>query len=148
MTPIEDVVIEHTEDVTDDSILATVGENVETATVEESADEASEAIAKDVLVDVTENNNEETDNAEAAEEPGEIDLDKLELIEPKDGEDFNEDGISDLMTKLLCDGEILTADGKKVFGGYSYLDVQKTNDLDGDSIINGDEIQIKQDSNG
>lgn len=110
VTPIEDVVIEHTEDVVD---------------------------AK-----------EETEKTEESEKSEEIDLDKLELIEPEDGKDFNSDGVSDLMTKLLCDGEILTADGNKVFGSYSYLDVQKTNDLDGDNLLNGDEFVIKTDDNG
>ena len=110
VTPIEDVVIEHTEDVVD---------------------------AK-----------EETEKTEESEKSEETDLDKLELIEPEDGKDFNSDGVSDLMTKLLCDGEILTADGNKVFGSYSYLDVQKTNDLDGDNLLNGDEFVIKTDDNG
>ncbi|MBO6284662.1 MAG: hypothetical protein J6M63_12115, partial [Pseudobutyrivibrio sp.] len=141
VTPIEDVVIEHTEDVTDDSILDTVGVPAEEAAVVEPVETASEAVAQDVLVDAKE----ETEKTEESEE---IDLDKLELIEPEDGKDFNSDGVSDLMTKLLCDGEILTADGNKVFGSYSYLDVQKTNDLDGDNLLNGDEFVIKTDDNG
>lgn len=150
VTPIEDVVIEHTEDVADDSILDTVGVPADEAAVVEPVETASEAVAQDVLVDAKEETEktEESEESEETEESEEIDLDKLELIEPEDGKDFNSDGVSDLMTKLLCDGEILTADGNKVFGGYSYLDVQKTNDLDGDNLLNGDEFVIKTDDNG
>lgn len=69
--------------------------------------------------------------------------DELEIDDPKDGEDYNEDGISDLMTKALCDGDILTADGKKVFGDCSYARAQMSNDFDGDGLLNGEEIKIE-----
>ncbi len=110
-------------------------EKVETSETEELS-EAEESV---------ETQEAETESAEAAEE---IDWDNLELIEPTDDEDFNEDGISDLMTKRLCDGEILTEDGEKVFGDLTYVDVQKTDDLDGDGLLNGDEVEIKTAENG
>ena len=67
---------------------------------------------------------------------------EMELKEPKDDEDFNEDGISDLMTKRLCDGEILTKDGAKAFGSLSYEEVQSKNDLDSDGLLNGSELSV------
>ena len=73
---------------------------------------------------------------------------ELELLDAKEDEDFNSDGINDLYTKMLCDGEILTESGKKVFGDYSYLQVQQTNDLDGDGLKNGEEVVVKTREDG
>lgn len=56
------------------------------------------------------------------------------------GVDSNNDGISDYLTKLMCDGVIRTGTGALVFGSYSYVEVQTNNDIDGDGIKNGDEI--------
>lgn len=88
---------------------------------------------------------EETTRSEEENNQNEIDLDKYELIDPKADEDFNKDGISDLMTKRLCDGDILTEDGKKVFGNATYLEVQSSDDFDSDGLKNGEEIIIKDD---
>ncbi len=127
---------------------------VATAEPTEAADEVVEPIIDETALESGEvvtapvESSEETvvteePTEETVEEKEEINLDEFELIEPEDGKDFNEDGISDLYTKLLCDGEILTADGKKVFGNYSYVDVQSSNDLDGDGLLNGQEVSVK-----
>ena len=68
--------------------------------------------------------------------------DELELIEADENQDFNEDGINDLYTKLLCEGDILTESGEKAFGELTYLQVQQTNDLDGDGLTNGHEAVV------
>lgn len=56
------------------------------------------------------------------------------------GVDSNNDGISDYLTKLMCDGVIRTGTGTLVFGEYTYEQVQANNDIDGDGIRNGDEV--------
>ncbi len=62
--------------------------------------------------------------------------------EKLDGPDSNNDGISDYLTKLMCDGVIRLQSGALVFGPHTYEEVQANNDLDGDGIINGDEAVI------
>ncbi len=123
----------------------------EAAVVEETTD-AKDAEATDALEEKTELESEEEElkkkleeeelKKKLEEEELKKKLEELELKEPKDTEDFNEDGLSDLVTKRLCDGEILTEDGKKVFGDYTYEQVQATDDLDGDGLLNGDEVKI------
>ncbi|QFJ55195.1 hypothetical protein [Pseudobutyrivibrio xylanivorans] len=83
--------------------------------------------------------------AEETSEEGLLEDEELELLEAKDDEDFNEDGLSDLKTKLLCDGTILTRDGKRAFGNLSYEEVQSKDDLDGDGLLNGAEVVIEKD---
>lgn len=56
------------------------------------------------------------------------------------GIDSNADGISDYVTKLMCDGILRTGTGTKVFGNYTFEQIQSNDDIDGDGIINGDEI--------
>lgn len=73
---------------------------------------------------------------------------ELELVDAKEDEDFNSDGISDLYTKMLCDGEILTESGSKVFGDYSYARLQQTNDLDADGLTNGEEVKVETKEDG
>ena len=71
----------------------------------------------------------------------------LETIQPIDpawisSADSNRDGISDHITELMCKGIIRTKTGTKVFGDYSYEEVQANADLDGDGIPNGKEVLI------
>ncbi|SFN67964.1 hypothetical protein SAMN04487831_102397 [Pseudobutyrivibrio sp. UC1225] len=94
-----------------------------------------------------ESSEEETEEEEKTEEELLAD-EELELLEAKEDEDFNGDGISDLHTKMLCEGEILTETGKKVFGDYSYLQVQQSNDLDADGLSNGEEVVIETREDG
>lgn len=68
--------------------------------------------------------------------------------------DSNDDGISDYYTKLLCEGKLRTGTGIKLFdcimnkeankvlSGYTYEQVQANNDLDGDGLKNGEEIEV------
>lgn len=57
--------------------------------------------------------------------------------------DSNNDGISDYFTRLLCDGTLLLGTGKdNPFKGYSYDDVQKNDDFDGDDLKNGEELVV------
>ena len=68
--------------------------------------------------------------------------------------DSNDDGISDYYTKLLCEGKLRTGTGIKLFDcimnkeankvlrGYTYEQVQANNDLDGDGLKNGEEIEV------
>lgn len=68
--------------------------------------------------------------------------------------DSNNDGISDYYTKLLCEGKLRTGTGIKLFdcimnkeankvlSGYTYEQVQENNDLDGDGLKNGEEIEV------
>ena len=103
------------------------------------------AETKDELKQDTVEDSEEKNAQEEQKDQNEIDLDKYELMDARGDKDFNNDGISDLMTKLLCDGEILTKDGKKVFGEASYLDVQKSDDFDSDGLKNGEEVIVEND---
>ena len=73
---------------------------------------------------------------------------ELELLEADENQDFNEDGINDLYTKMLCEGEILTESGEKAFGELSYLQVQQTNDLDCDGLTNGEEAVVRTREDG
>lgn len=72
----------------------------------------------------------------------------LELVDVDENQDFNNDGINDLYTKMLCDGEILTESGAKVFGDKSFATVQATDDLDGDNLLNGAEVTIQTREDG
>ncbi|MBQ3061463.1 MAG: hypothetical protein IJD02_03375 [Lachnospiraceae bacterium] len=58
------------------------------------------------------------------------------------GTDSNNDGITDYITKLMCDGTIRTGTGTTIFGNQSYEEVQANDDLDGDGIKNGEEVVI------
>lgn len=58
------------------------------------------------------------------------------------GIDSNNDGISDYITKLMCDGVIRTGTGVKIFGNYTYEQIQANDDVDGDGIKNGHEITV------
>lgn len=74
--------------------------------------------------------------------------------------DLNNDGISDYYTKLLCEGKLRTGTGIKIIDcivdtisnnvlyGYTYEDVQANDDLDGDGLKNGEEIQVVSNSMG
>lgn len=117
-----------------------------------SSTEAPEEDALENLVeDVTPEDEEvqiEVDEAEKQKEEELLNNEELELLEAKADEDFNGDGISDLHTKMLCEGQILTETGKRVFGDYSYLHVQGSNDLDSDGISNGQEVVIQEREDG
>lgn len=119
----------------------------QTSSTEAPADEALENLVEDV----TPENEEveiEIDEAEKLKEEELLNDEELELLEAKADEDFNGDGISDLHTKMLCEGQILTETGKRVFGDYSYLHIQGSNDLDSDGLINGKEVIIKEREDG
>lgn len=60
-----------------------------------------------------------------------------------DGTDSNNDGISDFITKLLCDGIIRTGTGAKAFGDVSFEDIQENDDYDSDGLKNGEEVNIE-----
>lgn len=75
--------------------------------------------------------------------------------------DSNHDGISDYYTKLLCEGKIRTGTGIPIFDnflskntdntiqvGCTYEKFQKSSDLDGDGLKNGEEIQIVESEYG
>ncbi len=61
--------------------------------------------------------------------------------------DSNNDGISDYHTKLICEGKLRTATGSSPFGGCSFDEVQATDDIDGDGLINGAEVEVKAQGN-
>ena len=58
------------------------------------------------------------------------------------GTDSNNDGLSDFVTKLLCDGTIRTSTGSLVFGDASFEDVQANDDFDNDGKKNGEEYTL------
>lgn len=57
-------------------------------------------------------------------------------------QDSNRDGISDYYTQLLCDGTLRYGNGKPVFAGYTLDEIQANDDIDGDGVKNGDEIEV------
>lgn len=69
-------------------------------------------------------------------------------------DDSNNDGITDYHTKLLCEGKLRLGTGIKILDymvdknsneilkGYSYEEIQSSNDLDNDGLKNGEEIQV------
>lgn len=58
------------------------------------------------------------------------------------GTDSNNDGISDFLTALMCDGTIRTSTGTLVFGSASFDEVQANDDIDGDGKKNGEEFTL------
>lgn len=63
--------------------------------------------------------------------------------------DSNNDGISDYYTRLICEDKLVTQTGTRdLFGGYSYDEIQKNADFDGDGIKNGDELVITETKTG
>ena len=62
--------------------------------------------------------------------------------------DSNNDKLSDYHTRLICDGKILYWTGARVVKCTSYESINKNNDYDGDGIINGEEIEVIEGSNG
>ncbi len=59
------------------------------------------------------------------------------------GTDSNNDGISDYLTKLMCDGAIRAGTGAKIFNGYTYEQVQENDDVDGDGVKNGEKYSFR-----
>lgn len=60
--------------------------------------------------------------------------------------DSNNDGISDYYTKLLCEHTIRLGSGKNnPFKDISYDDIQANDDYDGDGLVNGQELLVKND---
>ena len=58
-------------------------------------------------------------------------------------EDSNHDGISDYLTKLMCEGKILDSKGQHIFGGADFETVQSVQrDFDGDGLSNGEEVEL------
>lgn len=58
-------------------------------------------------------------------------------------EDSNHDGISDYLTKLMCEGKILDSRGQYIFGGVDFDTVQSVEyDFDGDGLSNGEEVEL------
>ncbi len=63
--------------------------------------------------------------------------------------DSNGDGISDYYTQRLCEGAMGSGTGmKNIFGTATYEEVQASADLDGDGLLNGEEIQIVENDQG
>lgn len=61
--------------------------------------------------------------------------------------DYNKDGITDYITRLICGKKLTTSTGRSdFFKGKSYDEVQNSgSDLDGDGLKNGEELEIKAD---
>lgn len=60
--------------------------------------------------------------------------------------DSNGDGISDYFTQKLCDGILTLGSGIPTpLAGISYDNIQANDDYDGDSVKNGDELEIIHD---
>ena len=75
--------------------------------------------------------------------------DQIESITIDRQRDTNDDRISDYYTRLICEGKLGTHSGiQDLFGGASYEEVQDNNDLDGDGILNGDELVIEATDTG
>ena len=151
------------EQVADDAtVSADVEELVNIEVVDDAAGEVIEDTTDDTLEETSEEISEDAeDEAPEVEEPqkseeellaelvAELEADEtLELEEADENEDFNNDGINDLYTKMLCEGEILTEAGAKVFGDKSYATVQSSDDLDGDGLLNGEEVKIMSKEEG
>lgn len=62
----------------------------------------------------------------------------------KDSPDSNSDGISDYITQLICNGTIRTGTGALIFDDYTYEQIQANADIDGDGLLNGEEVIINQ----
>lgn len=60
--------------------------------------------------------------------------------------DSNSDGLSDYVTKLICDDKLVTKLGYNVFRQHKFEDVQSSKDIDNDNIINGKEFTIVNDN--
>ncbi len=56
--------------------------------------------------------------------------------------DSNNDGIPDYYTRLLCDSDSYVNGAKNPFYSYSYEEIQKNADYDGDGLKNGEEFII------
>jgi hypothetical protein len=59
------------------------------------------------------------------------------------GADSNNDGITDFITRLCCDGVLRTGTGACIFRGHTYDEVQSSDDIDGDGVKNGDEYSLR-----
>lgn len=70
--------------------------------------------------------------------------DNLIVVDLNDKTDSNNDGISDAYTKAIVGGAITTYTGINPFEGYSYNQIQNSDDFDGDGIKNGAEISVKE----
>ena len=69
---------------------------------------------------------------------------EIEAVTIDDLLDNNDDGISDYLTKMMCEGKLRTDSGALVFGKKSYDEIINGGaDYDGDTIKNGDEISIE-----
>lgn len=60
--------------------------------------------------------------------------------------DSNSDGLSDYVTKLICDDKLVTKLGYNVFRQHKFEDVQSSKDIDNDNILNGKEFTIINDN--
>ena len=88
------------------------------------------------------------ENPENSDELIEI-YDEIESITIDRHLDSNNDGISDYYTKLICDGKLTTGTGKgNLFGSATYEQVQSSADLDGDGLLNGEELIVIENEHG
>lgn len=71
-----------------------------------------------------------------------LNADNMISMLPEGSSDFNNDGISDEYTKMMCEGTIMTSQGDYVFGDKTYEEVQNYTDVDGDALANGAEISL------
>ena len=56
--------------------------------------------------------------------------------------DTNNDGISDYLTKKICEKELRLGTGASVFNTATYEKIQENDDYDGDGLKNGEELEV------
>lgn len=93
-----------------------------------------------------------SETGEAEQDPQAVPIeeiyDDIESVTIDTQLDSNGDGISDYYTEKLCDDSMGTGTGERVFGTATFEEVQANADLDGDGLLNGEEIQIVENDRG
>lgn len=93
-----------------------------------------------------------SETGEAEQDPDAVPIediyDEIESVTIDTQLDSNGDGISDYYTQKLCENAMGSGTGQMVFGNATYEEVQASADLDGDGLLNGEEIQIVENDQG